>query len=201
MKNKKILNICLLTFGLITLITFILPIKKFEFVGQEHTFINVMFYLFNSIMVLMLVLLIVFSIINLFKDNYTFVKIMEMAALVGFLMNFVVLLIFACSSACRVCVGYLIVSIEMFICANFSQMARLFSSSKEMKENSKTVLPKGGMQKTQKNSKQKTDKNLEVVKNQSSTDKNDAEQVEVVLEEDDVKQTGSAETKNENGIN
>ena len=200
MKNKKILNICLLTFGLITLITFILPIKKFEFVGQEHTFINVMFYLFNSIMVLMLVLLIVFSIINLFKDNYTFVKIMEMAALVGFLMNFVVLLIFACSSACRVCVGYLIVSIEMFICANFSQM-RLFSSSKEMKENLKTVLPKGGMQKTQKNSKQKTDKNLEVVKNQSSTDKNDAEQVEVVLEEDDVKQTGSAETKNENGIN
>lgn len=200
MKNKKILNICLLTFGLITLITFILPIKKFEFVGQEHTFINVMFYLFNSIMVLMLVLLIVFSIINLFKDNYTFVKIMEMAALVGFLMNFVVLLIFACSSACRVCVGYLIVSIEMFICANFSQMARLFSSSKEMKENLKTVLPRGGMQKSQKNSKQKTE-NSEVVKNQSSTDKNDAEQVEVVLEEDDVKQTDNAETKNENGIN
>lgn len=200
MKNKKILNICLLTFGLITLITFILPIKKFEFVGQEHTFINVMFYLFNSIMVLMLVLLIVFSIINLFKDNYTFVKIMEMAALVGFLMNFVVLLIFACSSACRVCVGYLIVSIEMFICANFSQMARLFSSSKEMKENLKTVLPRGGMQKSQKNSKQKTE-NSEVVKNQSSTNKNHAEQVEVVLEEDDVKQTTNAETKNENGIN
>ena len=80
-------------------------------------------------------------------------------------------------------------------------MARLFSSSKEMKENLKTVLPKGGMQKTQKNSKQKTDKNSEVVKNQSSTDKNDAEQVEVVLEEDDVKQTDNAETKNENGIN
>ena len=80
-------------------------------------------------------------------------------------------------------------------------MARLLGSSKEIKENLKTVLPRGGMQKSQKNSKQKTDKNSEVVKNQSSTDKNDTEQVEVVLEEDDVKQTGNAATKNENGIN
>ena len=41
MKNKKILNICLLTVALITLFTFVLPIKKFEFVGDEVGFITV----------------------------------------------------------------------------------------------------------------------------------------------------------------
>lgn len=133
MRNKKVLNICLLTFGLLALFTFILPISKFEFVGEKSGFIKVMFYLLNSIMIVALVALVVFSIINLFKDNYQFVKVMEVMALIGLIMVFVVLLIFACSSHVKINIGYLLVALEMFACANFSQMARLVSSSKEIK--------------------------------------------------------------------
>lgn len=154
MKNKKILNICLLTFGLLTLITFILPIKKFEFLGEKIAFVNVMFYLLNSIMLLALVSLIVFAIINLFKDNYNLIKLMEGMALIGFVMVFILLLIFSCSTAYRINLGYLLVAIEMLVCANFSQMSRLLSSGKEMKENLRTVLPKP-INVSKKNKKQK----------------------------------------------
>ena len=132
MRNKKILNICLLTFALITLITFILPIKKFGLRENDAGFVRVMFYLLNAIMIMAVVALIVMSIVNLFKDNYTKVKLMELMALLGFMMNFLVLLIFACSNGSQIYIGYLLVSIEIFVCCNFSQMSRLMSMGKEL---------------------------------------------------------------------
>lgn len=132
MRNKKILNICLLTFALITLITFILPIKKFGLGENDAGFVRVMFYLLNAIMIVAVVALIVMSIVNLFKDNYTKVKLMEFMALLGFMMNFLVLLIFACSNGSQIYIGYLLVSIEIFVCCNFSQMSRLMSMGKEL---------------------------------------------------------------------
>lgn len=132
MRNKKILNICLLTFALITLITFILPIKKFGLGDNDAGFVRVMFYLLNAIMIMAVVALIVMSIVNLFKDNYTKVKLMELMALLGFMMNFLVLLIFACSNGSQIYIGYLLVSIEIFVCCNFSQMSRLMSMGKEL---------------------------------------------------------------------
>lgn len=132
MRNKKILNICLLTFALITLITFILPIKKFGLGENDAGFVRVMFYLLNAIMIVAVVALIVMSIVNLFKDNYTKVKLMEFMALLGFMMNFLVLLIFACSNGSQIYIGYLLVSIEIFACCNFSQMSRLMSMGKEL---------------------------------------------------------------------
>ena len=132
MRNKKILNICLLIFALITLITFILPIKKFGLGENDAGFVRVMFYLLNAIMIMAVVALIVMSIVNLFKDNYTKVKLMELMALLGFMMNFLVLLIFACSNGSQIYIGYLLVSIEIFVCCNFSQMSRLMSMGKEL---------------------------------------------------------------------
>lgn len=132
MRNKKILNICLLTFALITLITFILPIKKFGLGENDAGFVRVMFYLLNAIMIMAVVALIVMSIVNLFKDNYTKVKLMELMSLLGFMMNFLVLLIFACSNGSQIYIGYLLVSIEIFVCCNFSQMSRLMSMGKEL---------------------------------------------------------------------
>ena len=132
MRNKKILNICLLTFALITLITFILPIKKFGLGDNDAGFVRVMFYLLNAIMIMAVVALIVMSIVNLFKDNYTKVKLMELMALLGFMMNFLVLLIFACTNGSQIYIGYLLVSIEIFVCCNFSQMSRLMSMGKEL---------------------------------------------------------------------
>ncbi|MBQ2864022.1 MAG: hypothetical protein IJE91_00990 [Clostridia bacterium] len=151
MRNKKILNICLLSFGLLTLFTFILPISKFAFVGEESGFIKVMFYLFNSILILSLVALVVFAIINLFQDNYKYVKVMEIMALLGLIMVFMVVLIFACSSYAQIKIGYLLVALEMFACANFSQMARLINSSKEFKSG---FTPKKCSTQTNKNNNQ-----------------------------------------------
>ena len=67
MKNKKILNICLLTFALISLITFILPIKKFEALLGGSTAINIVFYVCSAILIISVSAIIVFAIINLSK--------------------------------------------------------------------------------------------------------------------------------------
>ena len=48
------------------------------------------------------------------------------------MMNFLVLLIFACSNGSQIYIGYLLVSIEIFVCCNFSQMSRLMSMGKEL---------------------------------------------------------------------
>lgn len=137
MKDKKILNICLLTFGLVSLITFILPLKKFEFLQSESGFVKVMFYVLNAVLIVALITLIVLAIVNLFQDDYAFVKIMEAMALTGFSVVFLCLLIFAVSSVSKINVGYLLVAIEMFFTANFSQMARLIGSKITTKKESK----------------------------------------------------------------
>ena len=135
MKNKKVLNICLLTVALLALFTFVLPIKKFEFSGEQVGFITVMFYFLNGVLIVCLTALITMAIINLFKDDYKLVKLMEIMAMVGFSMVFLMLVIFACSVSAKINVGYLLVAIEVFICANFSQMVRLTCSVGEIKEN------------------------------------------------------------------
>lgn len=132
MKNKKILNICLLTFALISLITFILPIKKFEFLLSSSTAVNVVFYICNTILVISLTAIIVFAIINLFKDNYNFVLLMEALSLVSFIMVFIVVMLFACLYDFKIGLGYILVSIEVFFLANFSQMARLFYKKQDL---------------------------------------------------------------------
>lgn len=128
MKDKKILNICLLSFAMVALITFILPLKKFELSVNDTAFLKVMFYVLNAILIVSLVTLIVVAIFNLFKDCYKLVKLMETMALVGFASVFLVLLMFASSGLSHICVGYLLVCVEMFFCANFSQMFRLVNS-------------------------------------------------------------------------
>lgn len=138
MKDKKILNICLLTFGLVSLITFILPLKKFEFFQNENGFVKVMFYVLNAVLIVALITLIVLAIINLFQDDYAYVKFMEVMALVGFSVVFLCLLIFAVSSVSKISLGYLLVVIEMFFTANFSQISRLLGVSFQSKKNVKT---------------------------------------------------------------
>ena len=142
MKNKKILNICLLTFGLITLITFILPFEKFRVLTENSTFVTVMFYILNGIMIMVLALLIILSIINLFKDDYSSVKLLEIFALIGIIMVFITLIIFGSIKGAFISVGYIVVALEMFVCANFSQMARLFSSGDNIKQSVKGIFNK-----------------------------------------------------------
>jgi hypothetical protein len=133
MKNKKVLNICLLTFSLLALFTFILPISKFEFVTNNMGFVRVMFYILNAVLVVSLVAVVVFTLINLFQDNYKFVKVMEVMALVGFFMVFIITLIFAATHYAKINIGYLFVAVEMFACANFSQIARQVGYGAEIK--------------------------------------------------------------------
>ena len=128
----------MLTFGLVSLITFILPLKKFEFFQNENGFVKVMFYVLNAVLIVALITLIVFAIINLFQDDYAYVKFMEVMALVGFSVVFLCLLIFAVSSVSKISLGYLLVVIEMFFTANFSQISRLLGVSFQGKKNVKT---------------------------------------------------------------
>ena len=125
MKDKKILNICLLTLALVALITFILPIKKIDFNLQTEAWVNVIFYATSIILICALVAIIVFAIINLFKDNYSLVLIMEVMALISIVMVVSNLIIFAAIFNAKICLGYILISIEVFVLANFSQMARL----------------------------------------------------------------------------
>ena len=133
MKNKKVLNICLCSGALLALFTFILPISKFEFVLNDMGFVKVMFWILNAVLIISLLALVVFSLINLFQDDYKFVKVMEVMALLGFFMVFIITIIFAATHYAKINLGYLFVTIEMFACANFSQIARLVGYSSEIK--------------------------------------------------------------------
>lgn len=136
MKNKKILNICLLTFALIALITFILPLNKFEAQLEQKNLVTVVFYICNAIFIAADAAIIVFAIINLFKDSYNFVLLMEVMALVCLVMNFITLMLFACMFEFKISLGYILVSVEIFMLSNFSQMARLCAKKDDM------MLPK-----------------------------------------------------------
>lgn len=142
MKNKKILNICLLTFALMSLITFIIPLSKFSAELNEKMIINIMFYLTNGIMIACVLTIIVLSIINLFKDNYTFVMIMEALSLISVTLVFINLVMFAALFNFAINIGYILVAIEVFLLANFSQMARLVGNRKNMAANINTKFKK-----------------------------------------------------------
>lgn len=140
MKNKKILNICLLTFALISLITFILPIKKYEFLLEANMAVNIEFYVSSSILIASLAAIIIFAIINLFKDSYNFVLLMEALALVGFLVTIITVVMFSGLYDFRISLGYILVCIEVFFLSNFSQMARLFLRKDALVVNPKKAL-------------------------------------------------------------
>lgn len=174
MKNKKILNICLLTFALISLITFILPLKKFENLLSSSTAVNVVFYICNAILVISVASIIVFAIINLFKDNYNFVLLMEALSLLSFTMVFITIMLFACLYDFRISLGYILVGIEVFFLSNFSQMARLF-----YKKEALAVTPA----KIMGNKKRKD--NLSKVQSDEVSDKNKNVNDEIVVEVED----------------
>lgn len=127
MKNKKVLNISILLFSLLTLVAeiFLFAFAPFE-VGTA-TILKVIFWLLNSVALIVLVANIVVCLIALFMNDYVCSKLNETAALVFLCISFIITLIFA-GTGTALSFGYIVVLILAFVTSNISQIARLINS-------------------------------------------------------------------------
>lgn len=139
MKNKKLLNIFILLLSLVTLIGDILLFAFLPYKETTSQFLVVMFWIFNSLALVSLVIAILLTLISLFMDDYVASKMIETFVLFAFIMSFVNVLIFAMSKH-TLSFGYIIVCILAFLTSSISQILRLVSSFKDWKSNFKTLI-------------------------------------------------------------
>ena len=134
MKNKKLLNTVLLSFALVLFVGLIL-----EFCGVIGTTViattatKIFYYVFNILNMLALVAIIVLGIFNLFKDNYSSIKLCEFVATISFLLSFLTVICFATELTAIISYGYVIIAVLSFAMAMFSQVFRLCSIFKTFK--------------------------------------------------------------------
>ena len=127
MKNKKVLNISILLFSLLTLVAEIFLFAFAPFEVDTATILKVIFWLLNSVALIVLVANIVVCLIALFMNDYVCSKLNETAALVFLCISFIITLIFA-GTGTALSFGYIVVLILAFVTSNISQIARLINS-------------------------------------------------------------------------
>lgn len=128
MKNKKLLNIFVL---LLTLVTFVIDILLFAFPAYNadtSTFLKVIFWIFNSLALVCMVLTILVTLISLFADDYSASKIVEALSLVTFILSFINLFSFGLTKF-SLSFGYIAVCLVTFVTASLGQLYRLISST------------------------------------------------------------------------
>lgn len=139
MKNKKLLNILILLFSLVTLVTDILLFAFPAYTADTTTFLKVMFWILNSFALIFIVTTIIVSLISLFMNEYICSKVVETSALLVFVLSFINVLIYA-STGYTLSFGYILVAILSFVTANISQIARLLHSTPTWVASFKTLL-------------------------------------------------------------
>ena len=159
MKNKKLLNISILLFSLLTLVAEIFLFAFAPFETGAATILKVIFWLLNSVALIVLVANIVVCLIALFMNDYVCSKLNETAALVFLCISFIITLIFA-GTGTALSFGYIVVLILAFVTSNISQIARLINSIPTWLPSIKSLL-KINTQKTIIDATGKKDKNTE----------------------------------------
>ena len=132
MKNKKLLNIYLLSFALIALITFILPITKIDTNSVESLFVTIVYYITNILIVISLVLVISIAIINLLADNYEGVKYMEALSFIALIMASINVIIYSSNLFYALSWGYTLFIIELFVLNSLNRLVKIIKSSKSI---------------------------------------------------------------------
>ena len=127
MKNKKILNISILLFSLLTLVSEILLFAFTPFASGAATILKVIFWLLNSIALIILVANIIVCLIALFMNDYACIKLNETASLVFLCISFIIALIFV-GTGTVLSFGYILVLILAFATSNVGQIARLINA-------------------------------------------------------------------------
>jgi len=141
MKNKKLLNTIFLGLAIIALITIVLPLPKFGFESSASVPINIVYYATTSVAILALLLIIIFSIINLFKDVYENVSLCEVMAALALIAIFVNILVFAASWYYSLAWGYILFAVQVFIMATYPQISKAITNQKAYSKYLKTVVP------------------------------------------------------------
>lgn len=175
MKNKKILNVCLLALSITTLITFLLPFSSLS--GNYSVLTRIVYYLTNSIMVLCLSISVIITIMNLFKDNYKNLKLVETFILTSFSMVFINLILFASNNNVTINLGYILVCVQMFIASLLSQIVRLIASKTEIKSSLKALVvnPQLKAKKLEKQKRKQENKESKLAKKQKNTNHKSSE--------------------------
>lgn len=193
MKNKKILNVCLLALSITTLITFLLPFSSLS--GNYSVLTRIVYYLTNSIMVLCLSISVIITIMNLFKDNYKNLKLVETFILTSFSMVFINLILFASNNNVTINLGYILVCVQMFIASLLSQIVRLIASKTEIKSSLKALVvnPQLKAKKLEKQKRKQENKESKLAKKQKNNNRKSSE----ILKENVATQTEAAIDSNQ----
>lgn len=139
MKNKKLLNIFILLLSLLTLIADILLFAFLPYKADTNQFLIVLFWIFNSLTLVSLVISILLTLISLFMDDYVASKMVETFVLVAFIMSFINVLIFAMSKQ-TLSFAYILVCVLAFLTSSISQILRLIASFKDWGKNFKALV-------------------------------------------------------------
>lgn len=139
MKNKKLLNVYLLTLALVALITFILPIDKIDVNSASTLIVRIAYYAASTIMVIALVLIIALAIVNMFADNYEGVRFMQVFAFIAFFVVFANSFIYAGGLLYALSWGYLLLMLELFCLTSFNQFVKIIKTLKGTKGYFKTL--------------------------------------------------------------
>lgn len=139
MKNKKLLNICILLFSLVTLVAEILLFAFPAYSADTTTLLRVIFWILNSIAMILVVGTIIVTLISLFMNDYICSKIVETSSLLILALSFIITLIFA-STGYTLSFGYIVVVLLSFVTANISQIVRLLTAIPTWVPSFKTLI-------------------------------------------------------------
>ena len=139
MKNKKVLNISILLLSLLTLVAEIFLFAFPAFAPSTAVILKVIFWLLNSVALIVLVANIIVCLIALFLNDYVCSKLNETAALAFLCISFIITLIFA-GTGNALTFGYIVVLILAFVTSNISQIARLINSITTWMPSIRTLL-------------------------------------------------------------
>lgn len=142
MKNKKLINLYLLTLSLIALITFILPLEKINPASIKNLAITIVYYTASIIMLICLVLIILISIINLFQNNYEANKFSLSFSFIAFIMTLIIVIIYATNLNIALSWGSIILIGEIFLLYSFNRIVKTANSFKNFGPFLKELFPK-----------------------------------------------------------
>lgn len=125
MYNKKCNSTFLIVVALLCFFTLVVPFMNVGFYGTTPLILKILYYIFITIFIICIVLIIVIGIYNLFKNNFFLTPIQNVLSYIALIALLLNLLLFSPCRNCNLTVGYSILTFETFFLTCFDFILRL----------------------------------------------------------------------------
>ena len=110
MYNKKCNSTFLIVVALLCFFTLVVPFMNVGFYGTTPLILKILYYIFITIFIICIVLIIVIGIYNLFKNNFFLTPIQNVLSYIALIALLLNLLLFSPCRNCNLTVGYSILN-------------------------------------------------------------------------------------------